>query len=194
MKNYYEYWVVFSAECDAFHEYACYHLEEFKTEFENKKIRKVMSTYADGLGIVSPSKMTKYIIKNYRSGRVIKTVKPGQLYEVAYYDNEDNPLAVESYSQLTPDGGYTKRSETKYFVNYGNSVWTALFSERGMIYNEHYKIVYDNNHRLKGLYQINAGNSLQVMAEEYDYSEIEQGIVTCIFTDYVGKASGTSKD
>ncbi|MBP5578235.1 MAG: hypothetical protein J6X56_01940, partial [Ruminococcus sp.] len=168
--NCYEYWDRLSAECDAFHEYARCHLEEFKTEFENKKIIKVMSTYADGLGIVSPSKMTKYIIKNYRSGRVIKTVKPGQLYEVAYYDNEDNPLAVESYSQLMPDGGYTKRSETRYFVNYDDSVWTALFSESGLIYNEHYKIVYDDDRRLKGLYQINAGNSLQVMAEEYDYS------------------------
>ena len=59
---------------------ACYHLEEFKTEFENKKCRKVMSTYGRGLGIASPSKMTKYIIKNYKSGRVIKSVKSKQNY------------------------------------------------------------------------------------------------------------------
>lgn len=192
--NCYDYWDALSAECDDFHDYACYHLEEFKTEFENKKCRKVMSTYGRGLGIASPSKMTKYIIKNYKSGRVIKSVKPGQLYKVTYYDSEDSPLAIESYSQISPDGGYTQRSETRYFVNYGDSIWTALFSESGLIYNEHYKIKYDDNHRLKGLYQINAGNSLQVMAEEYDYSEIEKGIVTCLFTDYVGKASGTSKD
>ena len=192
--NYYEYWDKLSAECDAFHEYASSRLEEFKADFELKKCRKVLSTYTHGLGIVSPSKMTKYIIRNYKSGRVIKTVKPGQLYEAAYYDNEDNPLAVESYSQLSPDGGYTQRSETRYFVNYGGSVWTAFFSESGLIYNEHYKIVYDDDHRLKGLYRINAGNSLQVMAEEYDYSEIEQCIVTCLFTDYTGRASGTSKD
>ena len=192
--NYYEYWDTLSVECDAFHEYASRRLEEFKADLELKKIRKVMSTYGHGLGIVSPSRMTKYIIRNYKCGRVIKNVKPGQLYKVAYYDREDSPLAVESYSQLSPDGGYTQRSETKYFVNYGGSVWTVLFSESGMICYEHYKIVYDDDHRLKGLYKINAGNSLQVMAEEYDYSEIGQGIVTCIFTDYVGRASGTSKD
>ena len=192
--NHYEYWDRLSAECDDFHEYAYNHFEDFKTDLEQKKCRKVISTYGRGLGIASPSKMTKYIIKKYKSGKVIKNVKPGQLHKVTYYDSEDAPLAVESYSQLSPDGGYTQRSETRYFVNYGNSVWTALFSERGMLYNEHYKIVYDDNHRLKGLYQINAGSSLQVMAEEYDYSEIEQGIVKCIFTDYVGKAAGTSKD
>ncbi|MBO5319542.1 MAG: hypothetical protein J6B01_07060 [Ruminococcus sp.] len=192
--NLYEYWDSLSAECDNFHEYAWNHLDDFITDFEAKRSKKVVSTYFSGLGIASPSKMTKYIIRKYKCGRVIKNVKPGQLYKVTYFDSEGSPLAVENYDEIIRDSADVGRSGTRYFVKYGNAVWTAWFSERGSLFNEHYKILYDEKQRLKGFYKMNAGNSLQVMAEEYDYSEIESGIVTCLFTNYLGKSSGSSKD
>ena len=92
--NYYEYWDELSNECDDFHEYAWNHLEEFLTELEQNKYRKIISTYGSDLGIASPSKMTKYIVKKHKCGRVIKNVKPGQLYKVTYFDSNDFPLAV----------------------------------------------------------------------------------------------------
>lgn len=192
--NYYEYWDALSTECDAFHEYAWYHLEEFQTELEQKKCKKVISTYFSGLGIASPSKMTKFIIGKYKCGRIIKNVKPGQMYKVTYFDNEGFPIAIESYDSISRNSEYLEKSGTRYFVKYGDSVWTACFYGEGSLFNEHYKIVYDDEQRLKGFYKMNAGNSLQVMAEEYDYSEIESGLVTCLFTDYVGKSSGSSKN
>ncbi len=192
--NYYEYWDALSNECDDFHEYAWNHFEEFLTELEQNKYRKIISTYGSDLGIASPSKMTKYIVKKHKCGRVIKNVKPGQLYKVTYFDSNDFPLAVESYDVISPNNADVEKSGTRYFVKYGNAVWTAWFSESGGLFNEHFKIVYDDKQRLKGFYKMNAGNSLQVMAEEYDYSEIESGVVTCIFTYYVGRLSGSSKD
>lgn len=192
--NLYEYWDELSDQCDVFHEYAWDHLEEFIAELEQRKCRKVISTYGRELGIASPSRMTKYIVRKHKSGKVIKNVKPGQLYKVTYFDSEGFPLAVESYDAISHNDGEVGRSGTRYFVKYGDSVWTAWFSERGGLFNEHYKIVYDDEQRLKGFYRMNAGNSLQVMAEEYDYSEIESGIVTCLFTYYVGRLSGSSKD
>lgn len=192
--NYYEYWDSLSVECDVFHDYAWNHLEDFLKELEEKKCRKIISTYGRDLGIASPSKMTKYIIRKHKRGRVIKNVKPGQLYKVTYFDSDGFPLAVESYDVASSKSVDVGRSGTRYFVRYGGSVWTAWFSESGSLFNEHYKIVYDGEQRLKGFYKMNAGNSLQVMSEEYDYSEIESGIVTCLFTYYVGRLSGSSKD
>lgn len=192
--NYYEYWDALSTECDAFNEYAWYHLEEFQAELEQKKCKKVISTYFSGLGIASPSKMTKFIIGKYKCGRIIKNVKPGQMYKVTYFDNEGFPIAIESYDSISRNSEYLEKSGTRYFVKYGDSVWTACFYGEGSLFNEHYKIVYDDEQCLKGFYKMNAGNALQVMAEEYDYSEIESGLVTCLFTDYVGKSSGSSKD
>ena len=43
--NHYEYLDGFSAECDAFHEYACDYFEAFKADLEQRKCRKVISTY-----------------------------------------------------------------------------------------------------------------------------------------------------
>ena len=70
--NLYEYWDSLSAECDNFHEYAWNHLEEFLTELEQNKYRKITSTYGSDLGIASPSKMTKYIVKNINAAELSK--------------------------------------------------------------------------------------------------------------------------
>lgn len=190
--NYYEYWEALSAECDAFHRYARSNYKKIKTEFELKECRKVISTYYCGLGIASPSKMTKFIIGKYKCGRIIKNVKPGQIYKATYFDSDNFPLAIESYGSVSHND---KKNTTRYFVKYDNATWTACYTEGNVILlSEHYKIVYDDKQRLKGFYQMDAGLSLQVMAEEYDYSEIESGIVTCLFTDYIGKLSGSSKN
>lgn len=192
--NLYEYWDAFSVECDIFHDYASDHLDDFIMDVEKRKYKKVLSTYGRDLGIASPSKLTKHIVGKYKSGRVIKNLKPSQLYKATYFDSAGFPLAVESYDISSSNSVEIGRSGTRYFVQYGDSVWTAWFSESGSLFNEHFKIVYDDEQRLKGFYKINAGNSLQVMAEEYDYSEIESGIVTCLFTYYVGRLCGSSKD
>lgn len=190
--NLYEYWDALSAECNAFHRYARSNYKKIKTDFEHKECRKVISTYSSGLGIASPSKMTKFIIGKYKCGRIIKNVKPGQMYKVTYFDSEGFPLAIENYGSVSRND---KKNTTEYFVKYDNAIWTAWYTEGNVILlSEHYKIVYDDKQRLKGFYKMDTGLSLQVMAEEYDYSEIESGIVTCLFTDYVGKSSGSSKD
>ncbi len=190
----YDHWDALAVECDEFHGYAQGRLDEFRAYTEENVCSRVMSAYSSGLGIASPSRLTRYIIRKFKPGRAIKNVKPGQLHEMILYDKDGRPLAIESYDRIPPDGGMTQRSETTYFTVYGGSVWTAVFSENhGWIYDEHYKIVCDDMHRLTGFYQMNA-HMQQVYAEEYDYSEIGDGIVTCLFTDYNGKAVNTSKD
>ena len=191
----YEYWDALSAECDEFHAYAHDRLGEYKARTEKDVCIRKMSTYGRWLSIASPSILTKHIIRNFKTGRPIKSVKPGQLHQIVLYDSEGSPLAIEHYSTLSPDGGLTKRSETTYFTDYGGCVWTAMFYERsGWIQDEHFKIVYDDMQRLKGFYQINAHDSQQVYAEEYDHSKADEGIIVCLFTDYTGQAVHTSKD
>ena len=194
----YEYWNDLSAECDEFHEYAWQHYDDLRQAFEQKECRKVLSTNSSWLGIASPSKMSKHIIRKYKSGRVIKNIKPGQIYKATYFDSNDEPAAIEYYNIFPPghvDDGIPTKGETLYFTEWHGAVWTAQYYENsyGLI-NKHFKIVYDEQHRLKGFYCMNASHSLQVYAEEYDYSEIASGIVTCIFTDYVGRLSGSSPD
>jgi len=192
----YEYWDKLSAECDEFHDYAYMNYKDIKSYFESKKCncRKVMSTYSSDLGIASPSKMTKYIVKNHKCGWIIKKIKSGQQYEVVCYDGNGLTSVIDLYDYFPNGSSDAQKSSTIYFINYNGSIWTACFSERGYLSNRHYKIVYDETQRLKGFYEIGAANSLQVTAEEYDYSKIESGVMTCIYTYYVGRASGASKD
>ena len=190
----YEYWNSFSDECDAFHVYAQKHLADFRTMFEQNQCRSVLSTCGSDLGISSPSSMTKYIIGKHKSGRVIKTVKPGQLYERTHYDSEGYPLAVERFNDIPSDTLPAKKGVTIYFVKFNGAIWTAEFSERGFLFDNHHKIAYDEKQRLKGFYKLYAGHSLHVEAEEYDYSQMESGIMICLFTYYSGNASGTSQE
>ena len=193
--NLYEYWDALCAECDAFHKYAWEReqYERFRSEFAQKNCRKVLSTFGRHLGIASPSVMTKFIINKYKTGRVIKQPKPDQMYQAVYFDGEGEPAAVEDYADMHP-GELCGRSETTYFVKWQDAVWTARYSEnRHILDDTHFKIVYDAEHRLTGFYHIDAGNN-SLWAEEYDYSEAASGTVTCLFTYYVGKAHGSSKD
>lgn len=192
--NLYEYWNAFSEECDAFHEYAQKHLEDFRAMLEQKQCRFVLSTCGSDLGIASPSKMTKYIIGKHKCGRIIKTVKPGQLYEKTYYDSEGNLLAVERFNDISSDTLPAKKGATIFFVEFNGAFWTAEFSENGHLFDNHHKIEYDEKHRLKGFYKLYAGHFLYVQAEEYDYSQMESGITICLFTYYAGNATGTSQE
>ena len=191
----YGYWDALSAECDEFHAYAHDRLDEFRIYTEKNVCSQKICTYGGWLGIASPSTLTKFIIRNFKPGKVIKNIKPGQLHRRVLYDNSGKPLAIENYGTLSPDGGLAKRSETIYFTDYKGCVWTAMFYENHRwIQDEHFKIVYDDMQRLRGFYRINAHDSQQVYAEEYDYSRADEGIVVCLFTDYIGKAVHTSKD
>lgn len=190
----YEYWNAFSDECDAFHAYAQKHLSDFRTIHEQNQCQSILSTCGSDLGIASPSKMTKYILGKHKGGRVIKKVKPGQIYERTYYDSEGYPLAVERFNDISSDTLPAKKGVTIYFVKYNGAIWTAEFSESGHLFDNHHKIEYDEKKRLKGFYKLYAGHFLYVQAEEYDYSQIESGIMICQFTYYAGNANGTSQE
>ena len=57
-----------------------------------------------------------------------------------------------------------------------------------------YKIVRDERGRLSGLYYICGHDTASIEAEEYDYSEYDNGIINCTFSYYVEGRSGASKD
>lgn len=195
--NLYEYWDALCAECDAFHQemrdpgqYAQLH-----RELEQNACRNILSTYGYSLGLASPSVMTKFIIKNHKTGRVLRQPKPDQMYQAIWYDADGNPAAIEDYADMHP-GALCTKSETTFFVCRQDAVWTARYSEyssRHTLDSTHFKIVCDAQQRLRGFYKITAGND-SLEAEEYDYSRADEGVVICLYTYYIGKAQGSSKE
>lgn len=193
--NLYEKWDALCAEADAFHAFARKpeQYEIFRKEAEQNACRKVLSSFPIGFGLASPSVMTKFIIKKQKNGRIIKQPKPGQPYQTIYYDAADNPVIVEDYADLHA-GDDPAKSESTYFVTWHDAVWSARYAENShRLDNIHYRSVYDEQHRLMTFCKLTAGYN-SMWAEEYDYSETQKGIVTCLFTFYAGQAQGSSKN
>lgn len=200
--NYYEKWDTLSKERWQFRDDM---LKKYVGELENahdRCIRKVISTFGRGLGIASPSKFTKYMIGKHSPGRIIKTIKPHTPYQICYYDKNNLPVYMESYDFPSQDDpNVMKRTGITYFISYDNDIWTAYFNayKKDKINVEsmlsgNYKIVRDERGSLRGLYYICGHDTAIIYAEEYDYSEYDNGIINCTFSYYVEGRSGASKD
>ena len=157
------------------------------------------ATFFSDLGVVSPSKFTKHIIKGYKSGRIIKNYQHGMDFvNKIYFEDDGTPLCIECFCGFEKDNPKVKKAVTEtYFVQYNGCIWTVcFFCESGKLFEDNncYKIVEENG-LLLGYYSMQASKGTAIItAQEFDYSAVEDGIVWCLYSDYVEGLSGTSKD
>lgn len=196
----YEKWDDLADEQKAFYNYI---LSENKhTELINKKKQCTNIKYAtffSGLGVVSPSKFTKHIIKGYKPGRFINNYRDGtDFVNKIYFDDNGEPLCIECFCGFEKDDPKVKKAVTEtYFVKYNGCRWTAcFFSESGKLFENSncYKIA-EKDDLLLGYYSMQASKGTAIIkAQEFDYSSINDGIVWCLYSDYTEGLSGSSKD
>ncbi|MDE6592507.1 MAG: hypothetical protein K2K57_05520 [Oscillospiraceae bacterium] len=156
------------------------------------------ATFFRGLGVVSPSKFTKHIIGGYKRGRIIKNNADKKFVNKIYYDRNNMPVCIECFCGFDKnDPGVKIPVHETFFTEYNGCRWTvSYFTESKKIFKDFdcYKIA-EKDGRLLGLYELEcSGETAIISSEEYDYSDIDDKVIWCTYSNYVEGLSGSSKD